>query len=574
MLFLRYLNRHFKKFSIFRRTQCTLVDNISQNYILKSEKKDIEIPNITLPELLTTYQDKFEKYVASECAFTKRKYSYGELRDYSTSLSKALKKILKLKSENVVAVICRNIPEYPIACLGIIKANLIVTTISSVFSPDEICRQMIDSDTKALITEVGLYANVRLALDNAKKKVPIVIIKTEPGQVIPENTIDFHEVIKAKHDYPNIIPNSPNSVAVMPYSSGTTGLPKGVELTHRNLVANILQCFDCDMEYQTEASDTYQEVIPTVLPYYHIFGLSLLFGVHLSGGNMVSISSYSQDLFVSVLKEYRTTLLYLVPPLVLMITHNEAVKRESLDRVKAILSGGAPLSATDEQKLLEKFDHEVLFLQGYGLTETSPVVAELYPSILIEEKYYKGSIGKPLPNTLTKIVNPEDAKNTPLGPNCTGELLVKGPQVMKGYHKLPEETKKIMSEDGWLRSGDLGHFNEKGFLFITDRMKELIKVKGNQVAPSELEGIIRSFPGVADAAVIGIPHERAGEVPRAYIVAEENLNIEKLQEFFNGKVAKYKQLKGGIELVESIPKNASGKILRRELRTMYLDKNI
>lgn len=207
---------------------------------------------------------------------------------------------------------------------------------------------------------------------------------------------------------------------------------------------------------------------------------------------------------------------------------------------------------------------------GYGMTESACAATNLYPSIMEKVETYRGSIGRPIPNTLMKIVKPEDSTLTPLGPNITGEILIRGPQIMKSYHNLPQETKNTITEDGWLKSGDLGYYNEEGFFFVTDRLKELIKVKGNQVAPAELEGVIRSFPGVADAAVIGIPHKTSGEVPRAYIVAEHGLNVKELNEFVNEKVARYKQLKGGIAVVESIPKNPSGKILRKELKEAYL----
>jgi 4-coumarate--CoA ligase len=206
---------------------------------------------------------------------------------------------------------------------------------------------------------------------------------------------------------------------------------------------------------------------------------------------------------------------------------------------------------------------------GYGLTETSPTVtaisiklkAELNPS---------GSVGRPVPNTCLKVVNIDDPTGTPLGPNCTGELLVKGPQVMKGYLNRPEETKNAFL-DGWLRTGDMVYYSDDRVFFVTDRLKELIKVKGFQVAPAELEEIIRDFPNVADAAVIGVPHPVNGEAPRAYIVPKKDtkVNIKALEEYIKSKVAHYKQLKGGVAVVDTIPKNASGKIMRRTLKLQY-----
>lgn len=206
------------------------------------------------------------------------------------------------------------------------------------------------------------------------------------------------------------------------------------------------------------------------------------------------------------------------------------------------------------------------------MTEISPLATALYPHETENKKFQKGTIGRPILNTQIKIVDSQDCTDKPLKPNTTGELLVKGPQVMKGYLNRPEETNKCLTEDGWLRTGDLGHYNEEGFFYITDRFKELIKVKGNQVAPAELEAVIRSFPGVLEAAVVGIPHKSHGEVPRAYVVPKsgEVLNTEDLVQFVNEKVAKYKKLSGGLVLIDDIPKNASGKILRRVLKEEYM----
>lgn len=206
------------------------------------------------------------------------------------------------------------------------------------------------------------------------------------------------------------------------------------------------------------------------------------------------------------------------------------------------------------------------------MTETSPAVLLLRKALA--KKYpCSGSVGRPLPNTLAKVVPIDNPRAAPLGPNEKGEILVKGTQVMKGYLNRPEETKDAFA-DGWFRTGDVGYYNEDRLFYITDRAKELIKVKGFQVPPAELEGIIRSFPDVSDAAVIGIPHELYGEVPRAYVVSQSGKTIDtnKLDEFVASKVAQYKQLKGGIAVVSEIPKNASGKILRNHLKQQYLGK--
>ncbi|XP_044761907.1 4-coumarate--CoA ligase 3-like [Coccinella septempunctata] len=570
MFVLRCVRKNLSRIQFRRINKRNLVNNIGSDYVVNSGQPDLPIPNVTLPEFLTQYQNEFENYVAIECAETKRKYTFGQLRDKSTSFSKSLRKLLKLEDGDVVAVVLRNIPEYPIINLGIMKGNLIVTPVSPAFTPEEISRQIIDSGAKAVVTEVTIHPNVRKALEIAKKKLPTIVVKTENSQSSPEDTINFHEFVDAKVDYPEIILGKPEDVVLMPYSSGTTGLPKGVELTHKNVISNVLETYFCDSDYQQHASETHQEVLPNILPYYHIFGQAIIHGLSLVGGKIITMPNFSPEIFIKSLKENKSTILYIVPPLVLMLTYHEAVKREYLQYVSAIMSGGAPFAASDEEAFIKKFGDKIYFLQGYGMTELACAATNLYPSIMEKVESFRGSIGRPIPNTLMKVIDPEDPTLKPLGPNTTGELLIKGPQVMKSYRNLPEETKKTITEDGWLKSGDLGYFNDDGFFFVTDRLKELIKVKGNQVAPAELEGVIRSFPGVADAAVIGIPHKTSGEVPRAYVVGEKGLDVEKLNEFVNEKVARYKQLKGGIAVVGSIPKNPSGKILRKELKEAYL----
>lgn len=224
------------------------------------------------------------------------------------------------------------------------------------------------------------------------------------------------------------------------------------------------------------------------------------------------------------------------------------------------------MGALDEDKLKVKAKKDITVLQGYGLSEAP--VASATP---IAEANYPGAIGAPIPNTKMIIVALDDATETPLGPNKTGEVYVKGPQVMKGYFKNAEATKNTFSKDGWLKTGDMGYYNEDSRFYITDRIKELIKVKGFQVAPAELEEIIRNYEGVADACVIGVPHEFYGEVPRAYVVQKNGTTVDsnKLSEYVASKVTSFKKLEGGVALVDAIPKNASGKLMRRQLRLMY-----
>lgn len=231
------------------------------------------------------------------------------------------------------------------------------------------------------------------------------------------------------------------------------------------------------------------------------------------------------------------------------------------------MSGAAPIGHSDAERFIKKAP-KVQFFQGYGLTEAAPVV-------LMSSRGSKeyASVGYPTPDTEAKIVNINDDRLQGLGPNETGELLVRGPQVMLGYHNNEKATKDTITSDGWLRTGDIGYYDENNRFYITDRLKELIKVKGFQVPPAELEEILRSHPAIADAAVIGIPDRCSGEIPRAYVVVKDPSIKEKdIQNFVAEKVAEYKRLEGGVEFVTQIPKNATGKILRKELKEQFAKK--
>uniref|UniRef100_V5GTJ7 Luciferin 4-monooxygenase n=1 Tax=Anoplophora glabripennis TaxID=217634 RepID=V5GTJ7_ANOGL len=538
--------------------------------IISSPCEDVDIPSITIPELIYSRIEKFNKFTASVCAETHRSYTFEQLRVKARNLSKALRKILKLEKGDTIAILLTNSPEYPLCVLGSLEAGLVVTTINPLYTPEEISRQLSDSSSKAIITFTDLYATAKSAANLSKRQLPIVTIKSKNDELLPEGAIIFNELLDSKIDLPDFQPGSADDIAILPYSSGTTGLPKGVQLTHRNIVSNIHQATCPDLDFSLPPTDNFQDIIPAVLPMFHIYGLTVtMFAALNSGCRTITLSKFTPDLYISVLKNYKTSIIYAAPPLVLFLTLHPGVKKEYLESVRIVSSGAAPLGALDEERFLQKSPKNTKIVQGYGLTETSPVVTVCSVK-LFEQGKATGSIGQLVPNTLAKIVAIDDGTGKPLGPHQPGELLVKGPQVMKNYHNKEEETRNAFL-DGWFRTGDLGHYNEDGAFYITDRLKELIKVKGFQVAPAELEEIIRDFPAVDDAAVIGVAHDSYGELPRAYVVPKkgEILKAAELAEYVAEKVASYKQLKGGIEIVDSIPKNSAGKILRRQLKLAY-----
>jgi acyl-CoA synthetase (AMP-forming)/AMP-acid ligase II len=300
------------------------------------------------------------------------------------------------------------------------------------------------------------------------------------------------------------------------------------------------------------------DVIVAVLPFFHIYGLTVLMAAALRrGATLVTMPRFDLEQFLTILQDYRVSLAFLVPPIVLALAKHPLVDRFDLSALRFVNSGAAPLGAELEEACGKRLDCVVG--QGYGLTETSPVLTAHPPE---ETRIRHGSVGQLLPNTEAKVVDP--ATGEALARNQDGELCFRGPQVMRGYRNRPDETAQMLDPDGWLHSGDIGHVDDDGYFHVVDRVKELIKYKGQQVAPAELEAVLLSHPAVADAAVVPVPDEEAGEVPKAFVVATAELSAREVMDYVASRVAPHKKVRA-VEFVDQIPKSLSGKILRRML---------
>lgn len=505
------------------------------------------------------------------CGVSGRSYTYAQLRDSSAAFAINLRTKLELNEGDVVGINLINCPEFILATLGIIEAGLVLTTFNPLYTAEEISKQIQNSNVQAMICDVEGYETVKRACDLLKRDVKIICVSFNQSQMIPPRTIDFFDLIDYKSvrskSFPEVNRNS-NDLVLLPYSSGTTGLPKGVMLSHRNLISNavMLRGTYGASKFCEPTTETWQDVFLVILPLFHIYSFTCNLTARLSQGcKLVTLPGFKPDTFLSSLVNHKPTVVNLVPPIVIFYGKSDLIKPEHGQSLRLAMSGAAPLAAEDVERFWNRAP-QVKFMQGYGLTETSPM--SLVQAV---GSTNYASIGGPVYATQSKIVAIDDPSFKPLGPNQSGELLIRGPQVMKGYLNNEKETNATLVDGNWLRTGDIGYYDENNQFYITDRFKELIKVKAFQVAPAELEGVLRSHPAVADAAVIGVPDERSGEVPKGFIILKPGTKADKkeVMAYVAEKVAEYKRL-GSLEIVESIPKTATGKILRRELKKVYV----
>ncbi|XP_018320082.1 4-coumarate--CoA ligase 1 [Agrilus planipennis] len=346
------------------------------------------------------------------------------------------------------------------------------------------------------------------------------------------------------------------TVATILCSSGTTGLPKGVLCTHYNMLVWTI----ISKEFISHNDDiNNEETTIGVIPFFHSMGFMFMFLSLLKGTKFIVLKKFNPKLYLECIQKYKVTSLSMPPPIVLFLNKSSLAKKYDLSSVKSIICGAAPLSKELEIMTTKRYklDH---FAQAYGLTETTL-------GVLMNPVGNKkvGSVGRVLPGMQAKVI---DESGKALGPRQEGELCFKGPIIMKGYIGDPESTHTMLDKDGWLHSGDIGYYDEDGYFFIVDRVKELIKYKGFQVAPAELEALLLTHPAITDAAVVGLPNEEAGELPVAFVTKRKNAKVtaKEIENFVADKVSNYKKLRGGVYFIDQIPRNPSGKILRRLLR--------
>ena len=477
------------------------------------------------------------------------------------------------------AIYMPNAPEYATAFYGAIAAGGRCTTINPLYTARELAHQLTDSGARMLLTVpafldaareavaglhcelfvLGEIQDMRLAPNAGEDNEPGyadrggVGANAHAGGPDESGAMPFSELFGDPEAAPRPEIDPAHDIAALPYSSGTTGLSKGVMLSHRNLVANILQMAPV-LRMRTD-----EETVIAVLPLFHIYGLSVIMNYGLwSGATLVTMGRFELQSYLDLSERHHVTRAFVVPPIALALAHHPAVEGRDLSHLRAIVCGAAPLGVELEDACTERIGAPVI--QAYGMTELSPG-ATVSP---FGQPRRPGSVGPPRPGTECRLVDPASEQDVENGER--GELWVRGPQVMCGYLNNHAATAAMIGSDGWLRTGDVATVDEHGWFWIVDRVKELIKYKGFQVAPAELEAILITHPEVADCAVIGIPDEQAGELPKAFVVsAASGCDPDAVMEFVCTQVAPHKRIRE-IELVREIPKSPSGKILRRVLR--------
>lgn len=518
--------------------------------IFRSPHPEIELPGIALtPFVLAGARARGDKPALID-AVSGRAITYRQLFESVHAVAAGLS-ARGFRKGDVFAIYSPNIPEYAVAFHAVSLIGGTLTTLNPVYNVEEVAHQLKDAGARYLLTIPALLDKATKAaaqagveevfvFGEAEGATPFAALYANEGQqdvVVPQVEIDPRE-----------------DVVVLPYSSGTTGLPKGVMLTHDNLIANTLQVQACEL---IKEDDT----LVCVLPLFHIYGMVVIMNVGLyTGARIVVMPRFDLETFLKVMQDYGVTLAHVVPPIMLALAQHPSVDNYDLSKLKTLFSGAAPLSEKLARACSERLGCSIR--QGYGMTETSPAI-HLTPSELDWAKY--GSIGQCVPNTECKVVDVETGE--PRGHGQEGEICMRGPQMMKGYLNRPDATDATIDADGWLHTGDIGYCDEEGHFFIVDRLKELIKYKGMQVAPAELEALLLTHPQVADAAVVPLADEEAGELPKAFVVRKagaDALAEDELMAFVAERVAPYKKIRQ-LEFIEQIPKSASGKILRRLL---------
>ena len=516
---------------------------------------DVEIPDLSI------YDDLFGGLTPEDAArialiepSTGAETTYGALKGQIDALAGALA-ARGVGVGDVLGMLCPNIPAFATVFHGILRAGATVTTLNSLYTPGEIQKQLTDAKATWLFTVSPLLPQAEIAAQAVG--IPADHLVVLDGV---EGHPSLRDLLVEQRPAPEVSFDPATHVAVLPYSSGTTGIPKGVMLTHRNLVANVAQCRAC---IDLKADDR----VLAVLPFFHIYGMTVLLNLALTQrAALVTMPKFDLVQFLENIQNFGCTYLYIAPPIAVALAKHPVVDQYDISTVHTVFSGAAPLDGETAEIAGRRIGARMM--QGYGMSELSPV-SHAMP--YTRDDIPVSSVGVTLPNIVSKLVDTETGEEiTEIGPDGQtrpGELWVKGPNVMLGYLGRPDATAETLDAEGFLHTGDVAVYHEGGYFSIVERVKELIKYHGYQIAPAELEALLLSHPKVMDAAVIGVLDDEKEEIPKAFIVTapDSGLTEDDIKAFVAEHVAPYKKVRR-VEFVDAIPKSSSGKILRKDLR--------
>ncbi|PKU78981.1 4-coumarate--CoA ligase [Dendrobium catenatum] len=534
--------------------------SISPEFAVATTEKHIfrsKLPSISIPDDLPLHDYCFEKLPEISdrpCLIdgaTGSILSYSDVHLLSRRAAAGLHR-LGIQQGDVIMIFLPNSPAFAFAFLGASFLGAISTTANPFYTASEVHKQAKASAAKLVITESSHVHKVQdLGID--------IIVIDEP---VPAGCRSFSELLSADENEIPKVDIKPDDVVALPYSSGTTGLPKGVMLTHRSLVTSVAQQVD------GENPNLYfhkEDVLLCVLPLFHIYSLNsvLLCGLR-AGSAIVIMKKFDLVKLMELVEKYRVTVAPFVPPIVVEMAKSEAVDSYDLSSVRMVMSGAAPMGKELQDTLTAKLPNAKLG-QGYGMTEAGPVLSMCLAFAKEPFSYKSGSCGTVVRNAELKIIDPETGAS--LFRNQPGEICIRGKQIMKGYLNDPEATESTIDAEGWLHTGDVGYVDDDDEIYIVDRLKELIKYKGFQVAPAELEALLIAHPKIAGAAVVPLKDDLCGELPIAFVVLSNGNEIteDEIKQYVSKQVVFYKRIQR-VFFIEAIPKSPSGKILRKDLR--------